>query len=47
MDPAEIGICSIDKSSFKVDEIKYSALYTRPFGCKSFVDFVPHAIVGK
>jgi hypothetical protein len=35
MDPAEL--ISIDRSSLKVDEIKYSALYTRPFGCKSFV----------
>ncbi len=46
MDPAEIGIYSIDQSSLKVDEIKCSALYTSPFGCKSFKDFVPHAIVG-
>jgi hypothetical protein len=44
MDPAEL--ISIDKSSLKVDEIKYSALYTRPFGCNSFIDFVPHAMVG-
>ncbi len=28
MDPTEIGIYSIDKSSLKVDEIKCSALYT-------------------
>jgi hypothetical protein len=40
-------VVSIDRPSLKVDEIKYSALYTRPFGCKSFINFVPHATVGK
>jgi hypothetical protein len=46
MDPAKIGIYSIDRSSLKVDEIKRSALYNRPFGCKSFVDFAPRAMGG-
>ncbi len=46
MDPAKTGIYSIDRSSLKVDEIKCSALYNRPFVCESFIDFAPRAIVG-
>ncbi len=45
MDPAKIGIYSIDRSSLKVDEIK-CPLYTPSFVCESFIDLAPRAMDG-